>query len=132
MGTPLYLTLAFGAAPVRHSPALGHSPPSCLRLPHSPAPTGGTNAHIWAAWAYLAAKLGNVTLARKLYDAAIVANPQHAAAWHGWGLLEKEQGNFLRWVGGACGCGWVGGWWWCVCVCVGGGGGGGGGRRALA
>lgn len=58
--------------------------------------TGGTNAHIWAAWAYLAAKLNNVSLARKLYDAAIVANPQHAAAWHGWGLLEKEQGNFLR------------------------------------
>lgn len=57
---------------------------------------GGTNAHIWAAWAYLAAKLNNVGLARKLYDAAIVANPQHAAAWHGWGLLEKEQGNYLR------------------------------------
>lgn len=58
--------------------------------------TGGTNAHIWAAWAYLAAKKGNASLARKLYDAAIVANPQHAAAWHGWGLLEKDQGNFLR------------------------------------
>ncbi|KAL4435899.1 hypothetical protein ABPG77_000661 [Micractinium sp. CCAP 211/92] len=66
--------------------------------------TGGTNAHIWAAWAYLAAKLNNVGLARRLYDAAIVANPQHAAAWHGWGLLEKEQGNYLRardlWVKG--------------------------------
>jgi tetratricopeptide (TPR) repeat protein len=57
---------------------------------------GGTNAHLWAAWAYLAAKLGNVSLARKLYDAAIVAAPTHAAAWHGWGLLEKQQGNFLR------------------------------------
>lgn len=67
-------------------------PASCL-----PA-AGGTNAHIWAAWAYLAAKLGNVSLARRLYDAAIVANPLHAAAWHGWGLLEKEQGNFLRCV----------------------------------
>lgn len=40
--------------------------------------------------------MGNVSLARKLYDAAIVANPQHAAAWHGWGLLEKDQGNYLR------------------------------------
>lgn len=59
-------------------------------------PAGGTNAHIWSAWAYLAAKMGNVSLARKLYDAAIVANPQHAAAWHGWGLLEKDQGNYLR------------------------------------
>lgn len=58
--------------------------------------TGGTNAHIWSAWAYLAAKLKNVSLARKLYDAAIVANPMHAAAWHGWGLLEKEQENYLR------------------------------------
>lgn len=58
--------------------------------------TGGTNAHIWSAWAYLAAKMGNISLARKLYDAAIVANPQHAAAWHGWGLLEKDQGNYLR------------------------------------
>lgn len=59
-------------------------------------PAGGTNAHIWSAWAYLAAKMGNISLARKLYDAAIVANPQHAAAWHGWGLLEKDQGNYLR------------------------------------
>ncbi len=59
-------------------------------------PAGGTNAHIWSAWAYLAAKMGNVGLARKLYDAAIVANPTHAAAWHGWGLLEKDQGNYLR------------------------------------
>jgi tetratricopeptide (TPR) repeat protein len=25
-----------------------------------------------------------------------VASPQHAAAWHGWGLLEKDQGNYLR------------------------------------
>lgn len=32
----------------------------------------------------------------QLYDAAIVANGSHAAAWHGWGLLEKRQGNPLR------------------------------------
>ena len=25
-----------------------------------------------------------------------MAAPTHAAAWHGWGLLEKQQGNFLR------------------------------------
>lgn len=69
--------------------------PHALACPPAPA-AGGTNAHIWAAWAYLAAKLGNVSLARRLYDAAIVASPTHAAAWHGWGLLEKDQGNFLR------------------------------------
>ena len=63
---------------------------------HAHSCAGGTNAHLWAAWAYLAAKLGNVSLARKLYDAASVAAPTHAAAWHGWGLLEKQQGNFLR------------------------------------
>lgn len=76
------------------------APPSAPSLavcntPGSPS-TGGTNAHIWAAWAYLAARQGNVALARRLYDAALVASPQHAAAWHGWGLLEKDQGNYLR------------------------------------
>ena len=75
-----------------------HAPHSLVPTPRrTPCPAaGGTNAHLWSAWAYLAAKMGSVSLARKLYDAAIVANPQHAAAWHGWGLLEKEQGNFLR------------------------------------
>ena len=57
---------------------------------------GGTNAYIWAAWAYLEQKLGNVTRARQLYDAGTVADPKHAAAWHGWGLLEKQQDNVLR------------------------------------
>jgi len=32
----------------------------------------------------------------QLFDAAIVANKRHAASWHGWGLLEKRQGNFAR------------------------------------
>ena len=32
----------------------------------------------------------------QLYDAAIVANRKHAASWHGWGLLEKRQGNLVR------------------------------------
>jgi hypothetical protein len=58
--------------------------------------TGGTNAYIWAAWAYLEQKLGNVARARQLYDAGTVADPKHAAAWHGWGLLEKQQDNVLR------------------------------------
>jgi len=54
------------------------------------------NPYIWAAWAYLEARLGNAKVARKLYDAATVASPEHAAAWHGWGLLEKRQGNLIR------------------------------------
>ena len=84
----------------------------------------GQNEFIWQAWATLEARVGNVAKARKvcsfplvmgcmcfslvaldvdillgraqLYDAAIVANGSHAAAWHGWGLLEKRQGNPLR------------------------------------
>ena len=42
------------------------------------------------------AKLGKSALARQLYDASTVAEPSHAAAWHGWGLLEKKEGNLLR------------------------------------
>ena len=34
--------------------------------------------------------------ARQLYDAATAADKTHAAAWHGWGMLEKSQGNFQR------------------------------------
>lgn len=60
------------------------------------AATGGSNAHIWTAWAYLAGRRSNPSLARKLYDAAIVASPTHAAAYHGWGLLEKAEGRFLQ------------------------------------
>ena len=60
------------------------------------AATGGTNAHIWTAWAYLAGRRGNAALARRLYDAAIVASTSHAAAYHGWGLLEKAEGNVTR------------------------------------
>ena len=32
----------------------------------------------------------------QLYDAALVANKAHAASWHGWGLLEKKQGNYRK------------------------------------
>ena len=60
-------------------------------LPQPRSAARRANAHIWAAWAYLAAKLNNVGLARKLYDAAIVANPQHAAAWHGWALTVEVE-----------------------------------------
>jgi len=60
------------------------------------AATRGINPYLWTAWANLAVKRGNVTLARKLFDAAIVASNKHAAAYHGWGLMEKIQGNFAR------------------------------------
>lgn len=62
----------------------------------APLAAESVNPYIWAAWAYLEARLGNAKVARKLYDAATVASPQHAAAWHGWGLLEKRQGNLIR------------------------------------
>lgn len=58
------------------------------------ATTGGTNAYIWTAWAYLSARRGDVAMARRLYDAAIVASSVHAAAYHGWGMLEKSEGNY--------------------------------------
>jgi tetratricopeptide (TPR) repeat protein len=60
------------------------------------AATKGVNPFLWTAWANLAIKRGNVALARKLFDAAIVANSKHAAAYHGWGLLEKRNGNYTR------------------------------------
>jgi len=60
------------------------------------ATTKGVNPYLWTAWANLAVKRGNVPLARKLFDAAIVASSRHAAAYHGWGLLEKGQGNFTK------------------------------------
>ena len=57
---------------------------------------GGQNEYVWQAWATLEARCGNVAQARRLFDAALVANRAHAAAWHGWGLLEKRQGNLLK------------------------------------
>lgn len=32
----------------------------------------------------------------QLFDAALNANNKHAASWHGWGLLEKQQGHFKK------------------------------------
>lgn len=58
--------------------------------------TRGENAYIWQAWATLEYRRKNIRQARKLFDAATVADNQHAAAWHGWGMLEKSEGNFKR------------------------------------
>eukprot|EP00879_Flechtneria_rotunda_P007512 GHRR01007881.1.p1 GENE.GHRR01007881.1~~GHRR01007881.1.p1 ORF type:complete len:435 (+),score=105.09 GHRR01007881.1:765-2069(+) len=60
------------------------------------AATGNTSPYIWAAWGYLESITGNVSRARKLFDAAIVVDETHAAAWHKWGMLEMRQGNYLR------------------------------------
>lgn len=38
---------------------------------------------------------GNVAAARKCYDAALVADSRHAAAYHGWAMLEREAGNYV-------------------------------------
>ncbi len=35
-------------------------------------------------------------MCRKLYDAAIVVDETHACAWHKWGMLERDEGNYLR------------------------------------
>lgn len=58
--------------------------------------TGSENAYLWQAFATLEKKAGNVQQARKYFDAAVIANPKHAAAWHGWGELEREEGNYQR------------------------------------
>ncbi|CAD7700192.1 unnamed protein product [Ostreobium quekettii] len=58
--------------------------------------TQGCNAYVWTAWANLEAMVGSVPRARKLYDAAVVADRGHQAAWHGWGMLEKREGDYAR------------------------------------
>ena len=34
--------------------------------------------------------------ARRLFDAATVADPGHSAAWHGWGMLEMREDNLMK------------------------------------
>ena len=43
------------------------------------------------AWATLEVRRRNLKQARTLFQAALAANKQHAASWHGWGLLEKNE-----------------------------------------
>lgn len=45
------------------------------------------------AWACLEERLGQISKARQLFDAATVADKKHAAAWHGWAILELREGN---------------------------------------
>eukprot|EP00252_Welwitschia_mirabilis_P026318 TRINITY_DN859_c0_g1_i1.p1 TRINITY_DN859_c0_g1~~TRINITY_DN859_c0_g1_i1.p1 ORF type:complete len:581 (+),score=136.63 TRINITY_DN859_c0_g1_i1:129-1871(+) len=58
--------------------------------------TQGENPYIWQGWAVLEQKMGKVKKARKLYDAAIVANKKHVAAWHAWACLEIREGNVKK------------------------------------
>ena len=44
-------------------------------------------------WAMLEVQCGNVDSARKLFDAALVADERHVAAWHGWAVLELREGH---------------------------------------
>ena len=71
-------------------------------------PAGNTNAYIWSAWGWLEFKTGNLSRARKLFDAATVVDESHACAWHKWGSLEKSAGNYLRardlWMAGIQRC----------------------------
>eukprot|EP00271_Cylindrocystis_brebissonii_P016106 TRINITY_DN3930_c0_g1_i1.p1 TRINITY_DN3930_c0_g1~~TRINITY_DN3930_c0_g1_i1.p1 ORF type:complete len:911 (-),score=220.49 TRINITY_DN3930_c0_g1_i1:60-2696(-) len=55
--------------------------------------TGGDSAYLWQAWAVLEQRLGNVGRARRLFDAATVADKRHSASWHGLALLELKEGN---------------------------------------
>ncbi|KAL3678913.1 hypothetical protein R1sor_021869 [Riccia sorocarpa] len=56
----------------------------------------GENPYIWQAWAVLEERSGNSAKARKLFDAATVADKKHAAGWHGWAKLELRAGNVKR------------------------------------
>ncbi|KAF8401318.1 hypothetical protein HHK36_012252 [Tetracentron sinense] len=58
--------------------------------------TQGENPYIWQCWAVLENKMGNLRKARKLFDAATVADKRHIAAWHGWAVLELKQGNIKK------------------------------------
>lgn len=40
--------------------------------------------------------MGNLRRARELFDAATVADKKHIAAWHGWAVLELQQGNIKK------------------------------------
>ncbi|CAM6119782.1 unnamed protein product [Calypogeia fissa] len=56
----------------------------------------GENPYVWQAWATLEEKCGDISKARKLYDAAIVADKKHVSAWHGWANLELRAGNVRK------------------------------------
>lgn len=47
-------------------------------------------------WAVLENRMGNIRRARQLFDAAIVADKKHVAAWHGWAVLELKAGNVKK------------------------------------
>ena len=58
--------------------------------------TENSSPFIWSSWGWLEYKTGNMTKARKLFDAALVVDETHSCAWHKWGTLERSEGNFMR------------------------------------
>ena len=48
------------------------------------------------AWAVLEQRAGNFGRARKLFDAALVADRRLSSAWHGWAVLELKDGNISK------------------------------------
>ncbi|KAK9862024.1 hypothetical protein WJX84_008292 [Apatococcus fuscideae] len=60
------------------------------------AATEGTSCYIWQSWAVLEQRRGNLGKSRQYFEAATIAQQDHAASWHGWGLLERRVGNQHR------------------------------------
>ncbi|KAK9840402.1 hypothetical protein WJX74_009278 [Apatococcus lobatus] len=60
------------------------------------AATEGSNCYIWQSWAVLEQRRGNISKSRQYFEAATIAQQDHAASWHGWGQLERQAGNQHR------------------------------------
>lgn len=58
--------------------------------------TENSSPFIWSSWGWLEYKVGNISKARKLFDAAVVVDEAHSCAWHKWGTLERSEGNYMR------------------------------------
>ncbi len=72
-------------------------------------PTAGSrNPYLWCSWGWLEFKTNNIKRARDCFDAATAADKQHAFAYHMWGTLERNQGDYVK----------ARDKWMQVCVCV--------------
>lgn len=55
------------------------------------------NSSLLSSWAMMEGRdLGNVTVARDLYEQAMTVDPMFAVGWHSWGCLEMNAGNINR------------------------------------
>lgn len=50
--------------------------------------------YLWVVFVVFEEKVGNIVLVRKYYDAATAADKTYVAVWYGWGLMEKNLGNY--------------------------------------